>query len=121
MSDEKIFKDCLKTLQPFNDTLDIISGKWRLQVIIAIGAGCNRFNIIQANIPKITPKVLSKELKILEANKIIRREISTGYPVKINYYLEPYADTLTPVINAIRDWGLNHRSKIIKAMKETGE
>jgi len=64
------------------------------------------------NLPGITPKVLAKELKELEQHKLIKRIITADYPVKITYTREPYADTLTPIIYALKDWGLNHRKKI---------
>ncbi|MGH2623896.1 MAG: winged helix-turn-helix transcriptional regulator, partial [Sphingobacterium sp.] len=68
---------------------------------------------IQESIPGITPKVLAKELKELAQNHLIRRHVIEGYPVKTLYKLEPYADTLTPIIYVLKDWGLNHRIKIM--------
>ena len=67
---------------------------------------------IQESIPGITPKVLAKELKDLEQNQLIKRNILEEYPVKITYTLEPYADTLTPIIYSLKDWGINHKKKI---------
>ncbi|OKS89682.1 HTH-type transcriptional activator HxlR [Mucilaginibacter polytrichastri] len=91
----------------------MINGKWKLAIIISIGVGNDRFTDVQESIPGITPKVLAKELKELEQHQLIKRIIKEGYPVKISYKLEPYADTLTPLIYAMKDWGLNHRKKIL--------
>jgi DNA-binding HxlR family transcriptional regulator len=55
---------------------------------------------------------LAKELKELEKHKLIARIITESYPVKISYKNEAYADTLTPIIFALKDWGLNHRNRI---------
>lgn len=52
--------------------------------------------ILQNSIPGIRPKILAKELKELEQNKLISRIVTAAYPVKISYQPEPYADTLTP-------------------------
>lgn len=60
------------------------------------------------------PKVLAKELKDLEQHQLIKRVIIEDYPVKISYKLEEYADTLSPVIYALKDWGVNHRRKIFE-------
>jgi DNA-binding HxlR family transcriptional regulator len=67
---------------------------------------------IQESIPGITPKVLSNQLKELEQHKLLKRTFLGDYPVKILYTVEPYADTLTPIIYALKDWGVNHRTVI---------
>lgn len=79
-----------------------------------MGVGNSRFTDIQESIPRLTPKVLAKELKDLEQHRLIKRVIIEEYPIKISYILEPYADTLTPIIYAMKDWGINHREKIFK-------
>lgn len=95
-------------------TLDVINGKWKLPIIISVGVGNERFTDIQDSIPGITPKVLAKELKELEQHKLLKRLIIDDYPIKISYKLEAYADTLTPIIYSLKDWGLKHRKKIIQ-------
>ena len=112
MAQKKMHCDCLSTIKPVRDTLDVINGKWKLHIIISIGVGNNRFTDIQESIPGITPKVLAKELKDLEQHQIISRLVIDDYPVKISYQLEPYADTLTPLIYAMKDWGINHKKKV---------
>ena len=110
--DNKKHADCIATVKPVRDALDIISGKWKLPIIISITVGNERFTDIQNSIPGITPKVLAKELRELEQNKLISRTVVADYPVKISYKAEPYADTLTPIIYALKEWGENHREKI---------
>ena len=112
MAVKKGYNNCLDTVKPVRDTLDVMNGKWKLPIIISVGVGNDRFTDIQESIPGITPKVLAKELKELEQHRLIRRIITEGYPVKITYKSEPYAATLTPIIFAMKDWGLNHRKKI---------
>ena len=114
MAKSKVYCNCLETVKPVRDTLDVINGKWKLPIIISISVGNDRFTDIQESIPGITPKVLAKELKELEEHKLISRTILQDYPVKICYKAEPYADTLTPIIYAMKDWGLNHRKKIFR-------
>src|SRR5689334_9286279 len=114
MAIKKAYCDCLDTIKPVRDTLDVISGKWKLLIIISVGVGNERFTDIQESIPGITPKVLAKELKELEQHKLVKRLITDDYPGKISYKLEAYADTLTPVIYSLKDWGVNHRKKIFQ-------
>jgi DNA-binding HxlR family transcriptional regulator len=112
MAAKKPYLSCLDTVKPVRDALDVINGKWKLPIIISIQVGNERFRDIQDSIPGITPKALAKELKELEQHKLIKRIITDEYPVKITYKPEPYAGTLTPIIYALKDWGLNHRKKI---------
>src|SRR5690554_5821532 len=111
--DKKKHADCLATIKPVRDALDMISGKWKLPIIISVSLGNERFTDIQNSIPGVSPKVLAKELKELEQNKLIRRTVTADYPVKIIYKAEPYADTLTPIIYALKEWGEKHREKIL--------
>ena len=115
MATKKPYLSCLDTVKPVRDALDVINGKWKLPIIISVGVGNERFSDIQESIPGITPKVLAKELKELEEHKLINRTVVGDYPVKIVYTAEPYADTLTPLIYAMKDWGINHRNKVFNA------
>lgn len=112
MAKVKTYSDCINTVKPVRDALDVINGKWKLPIIISVGVGNGRFTDIQESIPGITPKVLAKELKDLEQHKLIKRIIIEDYPIKILYKLEEYADTLTPIIYALKEWGVNHKQKI---------
>ncbi|MGO3807589.1 MAG: winged helix-turn-helix transcriptional regulator [Sphingobacterium sp.] len=120
MAAKKMHTECINTVKPVRDTLDVISGKWKLPIIISIGVGNERFTDIQESIPGISPKILAKELKELEQNQLIKRTVVDDYPIKISYTHEPYANTLTPIIYAMKDWGIKHRRKII-ANKQTVE
>jgi DNA-binding HxlR family transcriptional regulator len=112
MTTKKAYLSCLDTVKPVRDALEVINGKWKLPIIISVAVGNERFTDIQESIPGITPKVLAKELKELEQHQLIKRLVIEDYPVKILYKPEPYSDTLTPIINALKVWGLNHRKKI---------
>ena len=103
---------CLKALIPIKDALDVINGKWKLQIIIALSAGNKRFKDIERQIPKITARMLSKELKDLESHHLVKRTVYDSLPVTVEYTLTPYADTLDNVIAALHDWGMQHRKKM---------
>jgi DNA-binding HxlR family transcriptional regulator len=112
MANKKGYLSCLDTVKPVRDALDVMMGKWKLPIIISVGTGNERFTDIQESIPGITPKVLAKELKELEQNHLVKRIITEDYPVKISYKLTAHANTLNPIIMALKEWGLNHRKKI---------
>ena len=94
------------------EVLNIFSGKWKMIIIGSMFDEDIRFSEIQKLLPSITPRMLSKELKELEQHQLIKRVVIDQYPIKISYSLEPYADSLTPIIYAMKDWGLSHKDKI---------
>jgi DNA-binding HxlR family transcriptional regulator len=90
------------------DSLNVINGKWKLPILLSMYAGKSRFRDLQRNIPNITTRVLSKELKDLEASKLIIRIVHEGQPVSIEYKLTTYSFTLTPVVDEMIKWGKQH-------------
>lgn len=111
-------KDCMQALKPVQDTLDVINGKWKLQIIISLNAGNKRFTEIERSIPKLTSKVLAKELKELEQNNLVERVVKDTYPVSIEYLPTEHTKTLFPVVESLKHWGENHRKHIFGSPAE---
>ena len=109
--------ECKAHLSAIGDALYAIGGKWKLRIIVALTEGNQRFKELQRLIQGISAKVLSAELKDLELNGFVKRNVFTGTPVVVEYELTDYSLTLKPVLNALRDWGAMHRAKIKKSMK----
>ena len=109
---------CKATLNAVADALYVIAGKWKLRIIVALKDGTKRFNEMQRLIEGISAKVLSTELKDLELNGFIRRNVFTGTPVVVEYELTEYADTLGDVLQALSEWGTLHREKVRNSMKK---
>ncbi len=103
-----------KELLAIQDTLEIISGRWKMQIIALLCNGEFRYSELEKGLPKITPRMLSKELKDLEINELIERKVYTTIPVKVSYKLSDYGYTLVPLIIELTNWGLAHRKKIMK-------
>lgn len=95
------------------DALEVISGKWKILILISITYGNKRFREIERSIPKISSKVLAKELKDLEDHKLIKRTVYDESPVLVEYTATDYVNSLKEVIKALHKWGQNHRKKII--------
>lgn len=106
---QKQIEEKIKYLQDFHTA---INGKWKLSILISINHGKSRFKDIQNNIPKITNRVLSKELKDLEANRMITRSVYNTIPVIVEYKATEYSLTIKPVIEMMTEWGKKHRKKI---------
>ena len=105
--------ECTKMILPVKDALDILSGKWKLQIILSLSFGKKRFKQIQREIPGLTPKMLSKELKELEINGLASRQVYDTLPVSVEYELTSYGKTLKPLIGELHKWGTKHRKRII--------
>lgn len=95
------------------DTLNVINGKWKLPIVAALLRGKNRFKDLQENIEKITPRMLSKELKELEVNGVLERKVHNQVPVLIEYHLTESGKSFAKVIDAMIDWGLEHRKQVM--------
>lgn len=105
--------ECKKNLLPVKDALDILSGKWKLPIIVALTFGNKRFKEMQREIDSITPKMLSKELKELEVNQLVKRTVYDTLPVTVEYSLTTYGKSLHKVIEELRTWGLQHRKRLL--------
>ena len=116
-SDRPSHQQCKATLYSIADALHVIGGKWKLRIIVALKDGNKRFNEMQRLIDGISAKVLSSELKELELNGFIRRNVFTGTPVVVEYVLTEYADTLSEVLQALSEWGAMHRETIRNSFK----
>ena len=114
METEKLFHDKIKAIQ---DTLYVIGGKWKIPIILSIYSGNKRFNDIANSIPQITNRVLSKELKHLEENCMIKRTVVDDYPVRIEYTVTDYGLSIESVAKPMEDWGKGHNEKIAQTFK----
>jgi len=116
-NDQQSAVQCKATLNSIADALHVIGGKWKLRIIVALKDGNKRFNEMQRIIDGISAKVLSSELKDLELNGFIRRNVFTSTPVVVEYELTNYADTLGDVLHSLSVWGAMHREEVRKSMK----
>jgi len=101
-------------LRPIRDALDVLNGKWKLPIIVALTFGDKRFGEIAKEVQGVTDRMLSKELRDLELNGLVKRTVENTYPVKVTYSLTPHSESLGTVIEALRDWGSLHRREILK-------
>ncbi|MDW3192963.1 MAG: helix-turn-helix domain-containing protein [Cytophagales bacterium] len=101
-------------LLPVMDTMELLSGRWKIIIMTALYVGGTmRFNEIKRNIPRITGRALSMDLKFLEEHDIISRAIKDTAPITVEYQLTEYGRSLDPVFQALTAWGMKHRKKIM--------
>ena len=104
---------CPQRLRAASDALDAINGKWKIPILIALSFGNRRFRELSREIQGISPKMLSKELKELENNKLIERSVYDTMPVTVEYSLTPLGKSLDGLIEELYTWGDMFRKKII--------
>lgn len=103
-----------REMMAVQDAMDVLSGKWKISIISSI---CyynkRRFSDVLNDIPGISNKMLSKELKELEINKLIKRTVLETQPITVQYELTEHGKTLQTIIRNLTEWGIQHRKKII--------
>lgn len=110
----KELKNCPNSfIMAVNDTMNVLNGKWKLPIIASLRFGKKRFKELGRDIPKITPRMLSKELRDLEANGIVKRTVYDTVPVKVEYELEESGKSIKKVLDVMIEWGLEHRANVL--------
>lgn len=110
-------EECAGSLTNILDALYVLNGKWKLAIILNLVQSPKRFNEIQNAVIGISPKVLADELKDLELNEFIKRNVYETTPVTIVYEATDYSRTLKNVLRELSDWGGQHREKIKQSMR----
>jgi DNA-binding HxlR family transcriptional regulator len=86
--------------------MGIIGGKWKTVIIYHLKNNTLRYNELRKRIPWVTERTLSLQLKTLEKDGIIKRKVYTSKPpLKVEYKLTEFGETLLPLLQAIIDWG----------------
>lgn len=106
--------DRKREMMAVHDAMNVLSGKWKIYIISSI---CHynkrRFSDILEDVVGISNKMLSKELKELEINKLIKRTVLDTQPVTVQYELTEHGLTLKTIVNNLTAWGIAHRKEII--------
>lgn len=102
-----------KRFLPLRDAIEIISGKWKIPIILTLEQDRKRYKELNVIITGISSKVLSKELHDLEENRIIEKKCAAD-PHIIHYCLTSHGKSLVPLITEIWKWGQSHRKVIIE-------
>lgn len=104
---------CKRMMGSVQDSLYVLSGKWKIPILLALSFDVKRFSDLSREIPHITDRMLSKELRELEMNKLIQRKVYDTFPVTVEYTMTEYGKTLKDVLAALAEWGMKHREKIM--------
>ncbi|SDT62293.1 winged helix-turn-helix transcriptional regulator [Pseudomonas prosekii] len=99
---------------PVAFTVGVIGGKWKSLILFHLMSGTKRFNELRRLIPDITQRMLTLQLRELEVDGVIHREIYREVPPKVEYSLTELGNSLAPLVSAMREWGAVHERKILE-------
>lgn len=93
-------------------TLDVMGGKWKPLILYLLSSKTMRFSELSHQIDGITQKMLTQQLRDLEADKIISRKVYPEVPPKVEYSLTKHGKTIVPLLLDMEKWGVSHRKSI---------
>ena len=96
---------------PVTVTMDVIGGKWKILIVHLINNDINRFGKISMILKNCSRQMLTTQLRDLEAHGFITRVIYAEIPPRVEYFLTPKGKSLIPVLDALRDFGLEYELK----------
>lgn len=96
---------------PIESTLDVIGGKWKVVILYHLMTdGAQRFSELRRQISGISERMLTQQLRELESDGIVHREVYPEVPPKVEYSLTEYGTTLRPITEVMSAWGATHLS-----------
>ena len=99
---------------PVEAVLSLISGKYKCIILWHLMEGTQRYSELRRFVPQATPKMLTQQLRELEADGIVVRKVYPVVPPKTEYSLTDYGRTLSPIVQAMCDWGKKYMSDRIE-------
>lgn len=106
INDKKLLSNC-----PLQFAMSMIEGKWKILIIAYIHQKDNRFSLLKKRLPSITDKMLSQQLRELENDGLITRQIFQEIPPHVEYALTKACEKLVPALEIINEWGIVQKKK----------
>lgn len=100
--------------------IDLLGGRWKMLILYKLEMGRKRFSELRKELPNITDRMLTLQLKELEKAHLIKRTVYPEVPVRVEYELTKSAKVLSPVWHAMEKWGDAHREEFGDQLKATG-
>ena len=105
----KTLEELAHEIVSIRDTMDVVTNKWKVEILTSILRGNLRFRDLLAINPGLTDKVLSNRLAQMVDDKLIERGELYGYPPKVEYRITEHGLSLFQVIDTMKEWGDEHR------------
>ncbi|WP_121116691.1 winged helix-turn-helix transcriptional regulator [Croceibacterium ferulae] len=98
-----------------NDVLARVGDKWTIRVIMALGTGPLRFNALKREIDAISQRMLTRTLRVLERDGLVRRLVEPSVPPRVEYSLTPLGRSLQEPVTVIGQWAMDKRGEVARA------
>lgn len=112
-NDQHTLEECGQTILAIHDVMDLLNGKWKVSIIACLCFKKMRYSELLKEVRGISGKMLSRDLKELEVNKLIKRTVLDTQPVTVEYEITDYGATLKDLTATMAAWGMKHRKMII--------
>ncbi|WP_170328235.1 winged helix-turn-helix transcriptional regulator [Ruegeria arenilitoris] len=99
------------------ETIEIIGGKWKCQILHTLQDGTKRFGDLRREIPDVTQRILTRKLRELEDHGVVHRKVYAEVPPRTEYSLTPLGQSLGPVLDALENWAIKSRLSATKAQQ----
>ncbi len=106
---------------PVEVTLDVIGGKWKGVILYHLLEGPQRFGALHRLLPDVTPRMLTLQLRELEADGVVTRTVYAEVPPRVDYRLTDFGESLRPIILLLREWGATYLDTIMHHRRATSE
>src|SRR3954462_9447987 len=97
------------------ESLSVLSSKWAVGVLLALGDGSRRYHEILAELDPISEKVLTQTLRTMERDGLITRHVHAEVPPRVDYALTPLGVTLAGPMKALGNWAVHNGSRVASA------
>lgn len=101
--------------------MEVVGGKWKLAILKQLFAGTLRFGELTRALPRITPRMLTRQLRELEADGLVRRTVYAQVPPKVEYSLTEIGRSLEEIAGLLEDWGRRYREPITSQENSPGQ
>ncbi len=93
----------LTSIRAIRDSMEVLNGSWKIPILVSLSGGVKRFKQIAREVEGISDKMLSKELKDLEMNHLVKRTVYDTFPPTVEYEITEHTETLSQVMEALRN------------------
>lgn len=93
---------------PVQATINVLSGKWKVQILWHLSFGPRRFAELRKKLSKVSEKVLTDQLRQLARDRVLLRKVTPLVPPQVTYSLSPEGQKLVPMMESLCDWGSEH-------------
>ena len=114
-------ENCENNIESLQFILQVLGGKWKLHILTNLYYGKKRFKELEREVTGISPKMLIKELKDLEAIGILNRQAFNTVPITVEYSLTKEGLTLKPILDQMKQWSVNFKQQTKKKKEINNE